>query len=165
MTKHNYALENSENLAKGVGRSLGISLKHSMEIGSYIKGKTLLRSKAFLENVIEKKEAVPFRKFNADVGHKPGIGPGRYPIKAAGEILKLLKSIESNAQEKDMDVSTLYVCHFCANKASQPMRPGRHSRREAKKTHVEIALKENKNLKKEKKVKKSQKNPDEENKK
>lgn len=165
MGKYNYSIENTENIARGVGRALNISLKHAIEICAYIRGKSLKRSKAFLENVIEKKEAVPFRRFNDDVGHKPGVGPGRYPVKAATDILKMLKSVESNADEKGMDVNILVVSHTCANKASRPMRPGRHSRRESKRTHVEIGLKEDAKLSKKTDTKKKQSTKTQDNKK
>lgn len=48
--------------------------------------------------VINQKKAVPYKRFNKDVGHKKGIGPGRYPIKASGVILSLVKLAESNAR-------------------------------------------------------------------
>lgn len=159
MGKYNYSIENVQDVARGVGRDLSVSMKHSLEICSFIKGKNLTRAKNFLQNVVDKKEAVPFKKFNDNVGHKPGVGSARYPVKAAGEILKVLRTVESNAKEKGMDTDTLFVKHASANKASRPMRYGRHSRREAKRTHVEIALKENPALVKKQESKKKKKSP------
>ena len=149
MAKYNYSIKKDENLVFAVGRDLSISSKHSIEICSYIRKKPLKRVKAFLSNVVEKKEAVPFKRFNGDVGHRAGMGAGRFPVKAASEILSVIKSAESNAKSKNMDLDLLYVYHCSAQRAATPMRYGRHSRRESKRTHVEIALKEHKKAVKE----------------
>ncbi|MBN2881664.1 50S ribosomal protein L22 [Candidatus Woesearchaeota archaeon] len=142
MTKYNYALEKKDELAVAVGRDLQISTKHSIEICNYIRGKKLARVIKFLENVIEEKEAVPFKRFNMDVGHRPGIGSGRFPKNAAEAILKIVKSAQSNAKFKNMDENLLVLVHVLSQKASTPMRSGRQGRRETKRTHIEVALKE-----------------------
>ncbi|MBN1386748.1 50S ribosomal protein L22 [Candidatus Woesearchaeota archaeon] len=130
------------NMARVAGLDLAISTKHSIEISSFIRGMDLQKAKRCLEDVISKKKAVPFRRFNMDMGHKKGIGPGRYPVKAGGEFLKLLLSVEANAQSKGLNTGNLTLVHVSSHQASRPMKPGRHRGRVMKRSHVEIVVKE-----------------------
>lgn len=132
-----------EHIASAFGRNLDISKKHSVEIGKFIRYRDLSKAKSLLENVILKKVAVPFTKYNRDVGHKKGkIAAGRYPVKAATKILGLLNSAESNAEDKGLDVDNLFVSEFISNKGNGAMHHGRKGSREMKRTHVYIALEE-----------------------
>jgi large subunit ribosomal protein L22 len=131
---------NNENIARAYGRGLPISNKQSIEICDFIRNRKVERAKTILENVITKEQAVPMRKFNRDTAHKKGIGPGKYPINAAKEILHILKSAESNAQSKGLATTDLTIIHISANKASQPWHSGRQRRSRMKRTHVQIVL-------------------------
>jgi large subunit ribosomal protein L22 len=125
-----------------IGRSLPISTKQSVEICGFLRGKTSERGKKILEQVIEMKVAVPYKKFMHGVGHKPGkIAAGRYPIKASSHILTVLKSAESNAEQKGLS-SPYIIKEILANQASRSWHFGRHRRRKTKRTHVEITLQE-----------------------
>jgi hypothetical protein len=95
-----------------------------------------------LQRALDKKEAVPFTRFNNDMGHKPGKGPGRYPQKASKYIIELLKSVKANALAKGLNTDNLIIKKLVANKASRPWRYGRQRRRKAKRTHIEIIVKE-----------------------
>ncbi len=150
-----------ENIAIVNGRELDISTKHAIEICNYIRGKNLLESKTFLEDVLAKRKAVPFRRFNGDVGHRAGkVGPGRYPEKACKTILKLLESLEVNAQNKGLDTAALFLKEVIPNKASNVMRYGRQRRRQRKLTHIYLLAEEA--VKKEKSLKERKKKPKEE---
>ena len=132
-------------IAKASGMSLPISTKQSIEICNFIRNKTLEKAKAILERVLEKKEAIPFKRFGSDTGHKRGaIGAGRYPQKTAKEILKVLDSVEANAQAKGLNSNDLKIIQLIANKASTPWRFGRKRRRKTKRTHIEIIVKSKK---------------------
>lgn len=133
-----------ENMARVVGISLPISMKFSVEICNFIRGKRISEAKEMLQTVVEGKRAIPFKIFNKDLSHKRKIGPGRYPKKASQEIIKLLESVEANAQFKGMNTSDLYIIHINAHLASRPLRYGRKRRRKAKRTHVEIIVEEKK---------------------
>ena len=56
--------------AKAMAYELNVSPKHCIEILREIKGKKVSTVKTFLEDVIEKKKSVPFKRFNRNVGHK-----------------------------------------------------------------------------------------------
>jgi large subunit ribosomal protein L22 len=159
---YNYSTKryDKENMAKVVGRSLPISTKFCVEICNFIRYKTTSEAKRILQEVIEGKRAIPFKIFKRDLSHKRKIGAGRYPKKAADEIMKLLESVEANAQFKGLNTSNLRIAHINAHLASRPWRYGRQRRRKAKRTHIEIIVEENKTkeskeeTKKEKKIRK-----------
>ena len=150
---YNYSTKITEHMAKAVLRAEAISTKHSIEISNMIRGLPLSKAKHMLTEVVAMKKPVPFKRFNDNVGHRRGIGPGRYPIKAASKILQLLNTVEANAQVKSLDTEILEIKHICAHLASRPMRYGRHRGRVSKRTHVEVVVQESPKLK-EKKPKK-----------
>ena len=159
-----YAVQglNEEHSAKAKSNAVSISTKHCIEICSFIRKKNLQKAKELLKLAIEKKQAIPFKRFTGDTGHKKGkIASGRYPVKACTEILNILESVEANAQFKGLNTSNLVISHICANKASTPWRYGRHIRRKAKRTHIEVVVQEaaEKKPKKEKAKPKTAKKP------
>ena len=147
--------EKTEHQASVRMNNLPISTKHCVEISNYLRYKNTNLAKKFLEDVSTLKKAVPFKRFNRDRGHKPGMAAGRYPQKAAKEFLRLIKSAVSNAQDKGLNTSNLKIVKIMANKASVPLTGGRN-RHGTKRTHLEIIVKEGKIS--EKTVKKTAKN-------
>jgi len=141
---HKYAFKdyNKDSMSRGVLLSSSVSTKHCVEIANAIRGKKITRAKQILGDAIEMKKAIPFRRFKLNVGHKTGIGPGRYPIKACGEVLKILNGCASNAQNKGLNAEKLKTIHISANLVCRPWHYGRAIRRKMKRTHVEIVLKE-----------------------
>lgn len=130
-------------MARVVGRDIGISTKQSMMISNMLRNKSLVKAKNYLKEVMKKKTAVPFTRFNMDMGHKKGgIGPGRYPVKACGIIFKLLESVESNAQFKGLNTNDLYISHIIPQRAAAQHRQGRRPGRKMKRTHLEIVVEE-----------------------
>ena len=109
-------------------------------------------AKRFLEEVADLKRAVPFKKFYKDTGHKAGMAAGRFPQKAAKELLALVKSVEANALVKGLNASDLKITKIIANKASIPLTGGRR-RTATKRSHVEIEVKEGRKAKLEKQAK------------
>ncbi|MBI4440369.1 50S ribosomal protein L22 [Candidatus Woesearchaeota archaeon] len=135
---------NKEHMAKVFGSSLPISPKKAMEICSLLRNKRLSIAKERMQQAIEKKKAIPFTRFNHGLGHKVGMGPGRFPIKTASEVLKLLNSLEANAQFKGLDTNSLVIVKMVANRAPKTWRYGRQRRRVMKRAHVEILAEERK---------------------
>ena len=136
-------MKTNEHIAKVIGRDLPISTKQSIEISNRLRGRTLQSSQALLKRVIAKSEAIPFTRFNRDMGHRPGkMAAGRYPEKAAKAFANLLNSVESNAQNKGLDTENLVIKTIISNKASQPFKFGRRRRIRAKRTHIEIVVEE-----------------------
>ncbi len=142
--KRNYSLQTTrkeEDLVRAAGRDLSISAKQAIELCAYIRNKPVEWAKARLENTLKKQEAIPFKRFTNGAGHKRGIGPGKYPEKTARQFLKLLNTLEANAQNKGLS-SRLIIIHACAQRASRPMRYGRKRGIAMKRAHVELAAEE-----------------------
>eukprot|EP00966_Prymnesium_polylepis_P033478 778392-Prymnesium_polylepis.1 len=64
---------------------------------------TLKKAKKYLEDVVAKKQAVPFRFFNGCIGRHAqakmtGATQCRWPVKSCQFLLHLLKNAESNAE-------------------------------------------------------------------
>ena len=132
----------TEHMARAIGMSLPISFKQSVEICSFIKNKNVNDAKKILKNVVVEKSAIPFKRFDFDLGHKKGIGPGRYPEKASKKIIELIENVEANAQFKGLNTSNLTISHISAHRAGKSWHFGRKSRRRMKRTNVEIVVEE-----------------------
>lgn len=137
-----------ERTAKVAGRELRISPKHAREVCRAIKGMKLDKAKNFLEQVMLKKTPVPFKRYNLKMGHRHGVqkaSAGRFPVKAAKNILRLLESAEANAEFKGLDVESLRVIHASAYPGYKIRRSieramGRATARYETLTHVELVL-------------------------
>ena len=130
-------------------REKSISHKHAREISSAMKGLSIEKSRDYLLNVINLKRSIPFRRYKNQVGHKSDHGTmsGRYPQKAATEILKLLDNLESNAEYKGMDVDRLKIINMTVHKGRLlkrfiPRAMGRSSPKNDALIHVEIVARE-----------------------
>ncbi len=145
-----------EHMSRAAGRGLNVSTKASIELCNAIRGKTVGRAKAILQGVIDIKTPIRFTRFTNGVGHRRGMASGRYPAKAATEILSLLESAESNAQFKGLNTSDLLIRHISAQKGANIWRYGRIRRRKTKNTHVEIVLVEGKKKEERKQAKKAE---------
>jgi large subunit ribosomal protein L22 len=142
MANYSYSTKIGEKDAAAVGKALPISTKQSIEICAFIRGKKLEKAKAMLDNVLNKKISVPFKRFTNGIGHRKGrIAAGSYPENACTAILSLLNSAQANAQFKGLSSSDLVVSHISAQKGTNTWKYGRR-RRKAKNTTIEIVLSE-----------------------
>ncbi len=120
MSKVAYATEfDPATTAKAMAYEINVSPKHCIEILRQLRGMKVARAKAYLQNVIDKKESVPFKRFARNVGHKrhqSGWGSGRYPVKASKEILKLVKHAEANAEYKGLEPENMAIVHATSKK-------------------------------------------------
>ena len=98
-----------------------ISTKYSIEFGNYLKGMLLDKAMGILTNIELKKDFLPLVRYNKKVAHrkgdsKRGVKSGRYPIKTAKEIKKLLNDVKANAESKNLDTTKLKIIHMFATK-------------------------------------------------
>jgi large subunit ribosomal protein L22 len=141
---------NPEKTAKASGRELKISHKAAREVCKAIKGMMLNDAKQYLRDVAAKKKAIPYTRYNKKLPHRHGLiktFAGRYPIKASQQILDVLESAQSNAENKGLDVDRLRIIHAAAYqgiklKRYMPRAHGRASPKYDTTTHVEIVLDE-----------------------
>ena len=94
------ATADPDTTAKALGKEMPVSPKFAREVACMIRGMKVETAQKALEEVIAKTRPVPLRRYNKRVSHKPGVGPGRYPVKAAKAILGVLNSAASNAEYK-----------------------------------------------------------------
>uniref|UniRef100_A0A915CJM3 Large ribosomal subunit protein uL22 n=1 Tax=Parascaris univalens TaxID=6257 RepID=A0A915CJM3_PARUN len=144
--------ENSTKSCKARGSDLRVHFKNTHETAQAIKHMPLKRAIRFLENVKEKKEIVPFRKFNHCVGRKAqakawGHTQGRWPVKSAEFLLQLLRNAESNAEYKGLDTDHLVVEHIQVQRAAKMRRRtyrahGRINPYMSSPCHIEVILSE-----------------------
>eukprot|EP01125_Pyxidicula_operculata_P010912 TRINITY_DN3580_c0_g1_i1.p1 TRINITY_DN3580_c0_g1~~TRINITY_DN3580_c0_g1_i1.p1 ORF type:complete len:179 (-),score=41.79 TRINITY_DN3580_c0_g1_i1:42-578(-) len=115
-----------ENLTKSVfakGSNLRVHFKNTRETAMAIKGMSLRKAQSYLNDVVEHKQAVPFRRFNGGPGRKAhahmhkNVTQVRYPKKSCEFMLNLLKNAESNAEFKDLDLDKLRIVHVQVNRA------------------------------------------------
>lgn len=151
MAKVKYAFNNEDNkakTAKSMGKALQISPKHSVEICNQLRGKDLSKAKNYLNQVIKKEKAVPFKRHNKGVGHRKGLKgwpSGRYPVKAASKILAVLENAEANAEYKGLDTENLKIVHISSHRGKVlrggiPRAFGRATPFNTPTTHIQIVL-------------------------
>jgi large subunit ribosomal protein L22 len=139
-----------EKTARASGREIRVSHKAAREVCRTIKGMMLDNSKTYLRDVTEKRRPVPFRRYKKKLGHRHGVEKafaGRYPVKTAQQVLRVVEGAEANAENKGLDVDRLRIFHAAAYpgmkiKRYTPRAHGRSSPRYETTTHIEIVLEE-----------------------
>jgi large subunit ribosomal protein L22 len=113
-----YKPKDETKVAKAMGYEMPISFKHAVEICAAIKGKPIEDAIKYLEEVVAMKRVVPFRNYKKKIPHKrlERWYAGKYPQKAAKNILKVLKNLDANAEYKGLEKSKLVIVHAQAKK-------------------------------------------------
>ena len=141
---------NPDKTAKASGRELKVSHKAAREVAKAIKGMDLAKAKEYLREVIAKRKPIPYTRYTKKLGHKGGMQKhcvGRYPIKTAQAVLRVLQAAQANAENKGLDVDRLRIMHSAAYQGMKLKRytPRAHGRASPKYnilSHVEIVLEE-----------------------
>lgn len=133
--------------ARAVGREMPISPKFSREVCGMVRGMKVEQAVAALEEVVAVKRPVPLRRYNKRVSHKQGVGPGRYPAKAAKAILEVIQSAASNAEYKGLDTSGMVVSTITASRGRvipghMPRAHGRATQWNQDTVNIEVIIEE-----------------------
>ena len=150
--------QKAANPAKSVyarGSNLKVHFKNTRETANAIKGRTLRNAQKYLQDVLDHKQAVPFRRFVSCVGRKAqgkmhkdhGSRQVRWPTKSVEHVLNLLQNAEANAEHKKLNVDLLKIVHIQVNEAPKTRRRtyrahGRIGPYMRNPTHLEIILTE-----------------------
>lgn len=143
-----YTMESDPDIsAKAVGRDIPVSPKFAREVVGMIRGMKVEEAAQMLEEVIEVKRAVPLKRYNKRVSHKAGIGPGRYPVKAAKAVLSVLESASSNAEYKGLDVANMSVTTISVSRGRtipghMPRAQGRATQWNQETVNIEVIIEE-----------------------
>lgn len=140
----------SERLAKAAGRDLRIKPKHAREVCAVIKGMRVDRAKEFLEDVIQIKQSVPFRRYKKKLPHRKDLKQfkwytGKFPQKTAARIYEILSSVEANGEYKGLDIESCRIIHAASHRGRIIKRyieraRGRSTAKYQHLTHVEIVI-------------------------
>lgn len=115
---------------KAYGRNLKSSTKVAAAICRFIRRKKVEKAIADLEDVIKMKKAVPMK---GEIPHRKGsIMSGRFPQRAAQEVLIIVKNLQNNATQHEMENPV--ISEAVANKAMRPFAKGGRARK--KRSHV-----------------------------
>ncbi len=147
---YSYAEELAGNQVKASVRDLRVSFKEMVELVRELRGKSLEEARRILEDVISLRRPIPFKRYKKGVGHRrqlQGWKAGRYPVKAAKLVMKLLKSAEANAEQKGLDTERLFIRHIAAQQGPKlrrffPRAFGRATPKIEQLVHVEVVLEE-----------------------
>eukprot|EP00656_Telonema_subtile_P052260 TRINITY_DN723_c0_g1_i1.p1 TRINITY_DN723_c0_g1~~TRINITY_DN723_c0_g1_i1.p1 ORF type:complete len:177 (-),score=51.28 TRINITY_DN723_c0_g1_i1:84-614(-) len=114
---------------KAKGSDLRVHFKNTREAAMALKNMNLQKAKSYLEDVMEKKRAIPFRRYCGGVGRTSQAyaagatnGQARWPKKSCEYLLGLLRNAESNAENKGLEVDRLFISHIQVNRAVQQRR-------------------------------------------
>ncbi|KAG0165130.1 60S ribosomal protein L17 [Apophysomyces sp. BC1034] len=152
MVKYATTPANPAKAAKSKGAYLRVHFKNTREVAAAIKGLKLSKAYAYLNNVTEHKQAIPFRRFNGGVGRTAqakefGTTQARWPVKSIKFVTDLLKNAESNAEAKGLNVEELYISGVVVNQAPKHRRRtyrahGRINPFMTSPSHIEVILTE-----------------------
>ena len=124
--------------------------KNTCVTAAAIRKMQVKKAKKYLEDVIEHKQAIPFRFFNGCVGRHAqakmtNATQCRWPKKSCQFLLHLLKNAESNAEVKGLDTENLEIFHIQVNRAQKQRRRtyrahGRTNPYMSSPCHIELIL-------------------------
>ena len=114
--KYSREAKNPSKACKAMGVDLRVHYKNTYETGQAIKGMELHTAQKYLEDVVEKKRCIPFRKYTGCIGRTAQakafkMSQGRWPVKSCKVMLGLLKNAESNAEFKNLDTDSCHQAH------------------------------------------------------
>ena len=150
---YSYKVRDESKIAKAVLWDADVSVKDMREVVNAIKGMKVDDAIEFLKKVVEKKEPIPFKRYRGKIAHKRGMGAkwkwpsGRYPVKAAKYVIRLLENVRNNAEDKGLDASKLVIEHIAAHKGItlkrwMPRAFGRATPKFDRRSNVEVVVRE-----------------------
>ena len=101
--------------------------KNTYETARLVRGMKLKKAIKYMEDVLEHKQCIPYRRFTGHVGRTTqakihGVTQGRFPEKSVRHVILLLKNLLANAEAKGLDVEKCVVTHFAVQRAVQGRR-------------------------------------------
>jgi len=150
---YSYKVRDESKIAKAVAFDIPVSIKVMREVVAVLRGLKVSEARKLLEDVIKLKQPIPFRRYKGKLSHKRGLADkykwpiGRYPVKAAKYLLKLLDQVEANAENKGLSKEHLVIVHIAAHKGItlkryMPRAFGRATPWFRRTCHVEVVVEE-----------------------
>lgn len=117
----NYSFNrNKEGLVFGSAKDLNASHKDLCAVGDAIRYKRVSEAMKVLDGVITGGRPILYVRHNKYMGsrHELGGKKGKFPIKCAGMVKKVLINAAANATTRGLDADSMYVIHYSANKTT-----------------------------------------------
>ncbi|MCX6695480.1 MAG: 50S ribosomal protein L22, partial [Candidatus Altiarchaeota archaeon] len=110
--------EDETKVVKAMGRDINMSFKDAVMIADKIRGMKLSKALEYIGKVSELKAAIPYKRFQEDIGHRKGNTPkiAKYPQKAAKYVIGVLKNVQANAEFKGLNPDKMKIIHVQAQK-------------------------------------------------
>jgi large subunit ribosomal protein L22 len=121
--KYSYNLDRNEIVFASTS-DLNASFKDLCAVCDAVRYRAVPTAMATLDNVINNNQPIEYRRHNKYMGsrHELGGKKGRYPMKCAAMVRKVLVNAAANARNKGEDPDSMYVVHACANKTYEVAR-------------------------------------------
>jgi len=129
---------------------LRVHFKNTHETAAALQGMPVAKALRYLEDVQEHKQCVPFRRFNGGVGRTAQAKAfkttqGRWPVKSAKLLHRLLKNAASNASANELDIEDSYIKSIVVQQAPKTRRRtyrahGRINPYQGHPCHIEMIL-------------------------
>ena len=167
MVKYSFEPEDQTKLCKARGNNLRTHFKNMRETAASIKNRSLSGAKEYLQAVLDRKQAIAFKRFTGVAMRKQKFECSRFkvgwPVKSVKYLMDLLVNAEANAEFKGLDIDNCYIHHIQVNQAIKQRRRtyrahGRIGPYMASPCHVELIVAEKGSIvKKAKELKKTTK--------
>ena len=138
--------------AKAKASSLRVHFKNMREVGAALQGRNVKSAQQYLNDVVNRKQAVPFKRFTGGCGrhaqgknlNAPGSQVG-WPVKACTHFISLLTNVVANAELNGLDTDACVIKHVQVNRAVKQRRRtyrahGRINPYMSNPSHVEIII-------------------------
>jgi len=127
MVKYCRQPADSTKSAKCRASDLRAHFKNTYETARAMKGRTLKAALVYLDNVLEHKQIIPFRKFTGGVGRHAQCKEfkacqGRWPEKSVKIVRELLINLKANAEANKLDTDKCVINHVVVQRAVQGRR-------------------------------------------
>lgn len=134
-----------EDIAKAIGKELPISTKKSVEVCTALRGMNVEDAKELLEEVIELRRVIPYRRYRKTISHKKGGVAGGYPVRVAKAILKVLEDAQANAEVNELDPEAMRIEVIAAHRGRttegfKPRARGRTTKWDKETVNIEVIL-------------------------
>jgi large subunit ribosomal protein L17e len=129
MVRYSKDPEDQTKMVKARVNQIPTHFKNMLATAAMIKNRDLKGAQKYLQDVIDKKQAVAFRKFRGGGGHGHN-AQGKnlrtctsgWPLKSAKYLLDLLTNAEANAEFKGLDIDNCFIYHIQVNEAVKTRR-------------------------------------------
>eukprot|EP00768_Dysnectes_brevis_P002243 gnl/Dysnectes_brevis/172_a199_7427.p1 GENE.gnl/Dysnectes_brevis/172_a199_7427~~gnl/Dysnectes_brevis/172_a199_7427.p1 ORF type:complete len:168 (+),score=45.96 gnl/Dysnectes_brevis/172_a199_7427:48-551(+) len=146
---HNFAKDAT--IGKARSDSVRVSFKNTRETAMALKGMRVDKALQYLDDVIDKKRIIPFRRFIHGVGHHSQCKNekwmvGRWPQKSCKQMIRILTNAAANAKSlHDLEETKLFVSHVCVQRAQGRRRRtyrahGRVTKFASQPCHIELVV-------------------------